>query len=87
MTAVFRTTGIASVIFSRFLLTEVLNLEGSVWSGPWSYRITYLLVMPPFYSVALLLIGTVFGKHTYFKQHVLSIWGHFVPRPFWRLRK
>lgn len=82
--AVFCIAGTATALFSRFLLKGMLHLEGNIWSGPWSYRIAYLLLIPPFYSVTLLGIGTLFGKHTYFKRRVLRIWG----RPLaWLLRR
>ena len=77
---VFGITGFLSVLFSRFLLNGVLNLEGEVWSGPWSYRIIYLLLIPASYSVMLVAVGTLFGKHSYFKQRVLRMWGRLMPR-------
>ena len=78
--AVFSITGTLSVLLSEWLLQGVLNLEGGVWSGPWSYRVVYLLLIPPFYSVTLLVVGSLFGKHRYFKRHVLRTWGRLLPR-------
>ncbi len=72
---VFSITGILSVLFSRLLLKDLLDLDGDVWSGPWSYRIAYLVLIPPSYSVILVAVGTLFGKHSYFKQRVLRMWG------------
>ena len=80
VTVVFGVTGILSLLFSRFLLGGILHLEGGLWSGPWSYRIAYLLLIPPFYSVALVVVGTFFGKHAYFKGRVVRIWGRLLPR-------
>lgn len=73
--AVFCIAGTVTTLFSRFLLTGIMHLEGTMWSGPWSYRIAYLLLIPPFYSVSLLSVGTLFGKHAYFKRRLLRIWG------------
>ena len=78
--AVFSITGTLSMLFSRFLLSSALNLEGGFWTGPWSYRIAYLLLIPPFYSLTLVAVGTLFGKHAYFKKRVLSMWGLLLPR-------
>ena len=80
VTVVFSITGVLSLLFSRFLLSGILHLEGGIWSGPWSFRIAYLLVIPPFYSVALVVVGTFFGKHTYFRQRVVRTWGRLLPR-------
>jgi len=80
VTVVFGVTGVLSVLFSRFLLSGILHLEGGLWSGPWSYRIVYLLLIPPFYSVALVVVGTFFGKHAYFRRRVVRMWGRLLPR-------
>ena len=62
-------------MLSRLLLKEVLGLEGSFWGGPWSYRATYLLLIPPSYSVMLVAVGTLFGKRQFFTKRVLRMWG------------
>ena len=65
----------------RGLVTKVnLFYNGNVWSGPWSYRIAYLLLITPLYSVTLVAVGTLFGKHAYFKDKVLRMWGRLLPR-------
>ena len=46
---VFGITGFSALVFSRMLFNVILDMEGSLWSGPWSYRIMYLAVIPPFY--------------------------------------
>ena len=76
---VFSITGMLSVLFSRLLLQDILHLDGNLWSGPWSYRIAYLLLIPPFYSVALVAVGTLLGKHSYFKNRVLRMWSRLLP--------
>jgi len=82
--AVFSITGSFSALFSRFLLHGVLDVEGEVWSGPWAYRISYLLLVPPIYSVTLVAIGSLFGKHSYFKRRVLRMWSRLLPMPVYR---
>jgi len=77
---VFGITGSLSVLLGQLLLKNFLNLEGEFWAGPWSYRIAYLLLIAPVYSVTLVLVGTLFGKHAYFKQKVLHMWGYLLPR-------
>ncbi len=81
--SVFTITGILSMLFGRLLLNGILHLDGNLWSGPWSYRIAYLLLIPPFYSVTLVAVGTLLGKHAYFKNRVLRMWSRLLP---WRLR-
>jgi len=44
---VFSITGIISMLFSGLLLRGILHLDGNLWSGPWSYRVAYLLLVPP----------------------------------------
>ena len=77
--AVFSITGSLSALFSRFLLNFVLGLDGGVLSGPWSYRIVYLLLIPPFHSLSLVAVGSIFGKHSYFKRRVLRMWALLLP--------
>ena len=76
--AVFSITGFLSALFSGFLLRDILQLEGGIWSGPWSYRIAYVVLITPSYSAMLVLVGTLAGKHTYFKQRVLRMWGRML---------
>ena len=76
---VFGITGFSALVFSRVLFNVVLGMEGSLWSGPWSYRVLYLSVIPPFYSAMLVLVGSIFGKRDYFAARVLKMWGRLVP--------
>jgi hypothetical protein len=76
---VFSVTGLISALFSRVLLSGVFDLEGNLWSGPWSYRATYLLVIPPSYSLTLVAVGSMFGKHDYFKRRVIGMWSRLIP--------
>jgi hypothetical protein len=81
---VFSMTGSFSLAFGRLLLTDVLNLDGSLWAGPWAYRFGYLLLVPPLYSAMLIGIGSLFGKHDYFKRRVLRMWSLLFLLPVWR---
>ena len=76
---VFGITGLSALVFSRLLFNVILGMEGSLWSGPWSYRVLYLSVIPPFYSAMLVLVGSIFGKREYFMSRVLRMWGRLVP--------
>ena len=54
--------------------TKVVQLEPSMKNGPWSYRLISLIVIMPFYSALLVTIGTIFGRHHYFKRIALRLW-------------
>ena len=71
-------------MFSRFLLQNILNLQGGLISGPWSYRVMYLVFIPPFYSLTLVTVGTVLGKGEYFRARVVQMWLRLLPS---RLRR
>lgn len=77
---VFGITGFSALVFSRLLFNVILGMDGSLWSGPWSYRIMYLAVIPPFYSVMLMLVGAAFGKREYFAHRVVKMWSRLIPR-------
>ena len=81
---VFGITGSLTVLFSRFLMQDILNLQGGLISGPWSYRIVYVALIPPFYSLTLVTVGTIFGKGEYFRSRVVQMWLRFLPS---RLRR
>ena len=72
---VFAVTGSIAVLLSRLVIGGVLGLEGSVWGGPWSYRLAYLATIPPAYSLTLVAVGTLFGKREYFSRRAMRVWG------------
>ncbi|MCO4761976.1 MAG: hypothetical protein KC502_10760 [Myxococcales bacterium] len=76
---VFSLTGSLAVFVSRLVLKDLLGLEGSFWGGPWSYRLTYLVLIPPAYSALLATIGTLLGKGPYFRQRVVKMWRRLLP--------
>eukprot|EP01088_Endostelium_zonatum_P007244 TRINITY_DN19457_c0_g1_i1.p1 TRINITY_DN19457_c0_g1~~TRINITY_DN19457_c0_g1_i1.p1 ORF type:complete len:225 (+),score=28.03 TRINITY_DN19457_c0_g1_i1:154-828(+) len=53
---------------------EKSSLEPSMKNGPWSYRIISLIVIMPFYSAILVTIGTLFGRHHFFKHVAMRMW-------------
>ena len=77
---VFGITGFSALVFSRLLFNVILGMDGSLWSGPWSYRIMYLAVIPPFYSGMLVVVGAMFGKRAYFAKRVVKMWTRLIPR-------
>ncbi len=76
---VFGVTGGLTVLVSRLALNGLLGLEGSLLSGPWSYRLVYLALIPPAYSAILLTVGTLMGKRAYFQRRVVRLWGWLLP--------
>ena len=75
----FGVTGGLTVLLSRLVLNEVLGLDGSLVSGPWSYRLVYLALIPPVYSATLLAVGTLMGKRAFFQRRVVRLWGWALP--------
>lgn len=45
--------------------------------GPWSYRICSLVIMTPIYATLLVMVGTVFGRHAYFRHFSVKMWSRF----------
>ena len=77
--AVYSITGTLAMLLSRIILNGALHMDGSLASGPWAYRGVYVLIIPPLYSLMLIAVGTAFGKHLYFRQRVLRMWGRLLP--------
>ena len=75
---VFGVTGSSSVYFVRPCL-KTFGIEGSMMEGPWSYRILSVLFVSPIYSVILITVGTLAGRHRYFSNMGLKILRRFVP--------
>ena len=76
---VFAVTGSSSLMFVRPALRTV-GVEGDMWNGPWSYRIASLLIVTPIYSLILLTVGTLAGRHKQFAKQTLKIWGRVLPK-------
>mmetsp|Transcript_58550 Transcript_58550/g.96641 ORF Transcript_58550/g.96641 Transcript_58550/m.96641 type:complete len:166 (-) Transcript_58550:422-919(-) len=76
---VFGITGTTSVAVVRPALKKTIGLEGSMREGPWSYRITSLVLVSPIYACFLVTFGTLAGRHTFFANMARKIFGRFVP--------
>ena len=75
---VFGVTGSSSMFAVRPVLKK-LGMEGTMKDGPWSYRIGSMLIMTPIYSMILITIGTLSGRHLYFARMTQKLLGRFVP--------
>ncbi len=76
---VFAVNGSLTALLGRWLLSDVIGLEGSLWSGPWGYRLAYIALITPLYSALLMATGALFGKGAYFRSRVRRIWGALLP--------
>jgi len=76
---VFAVTGSSTMVVCRPLLKDVLQLQGTMKDGPWSYRVAYISLITPIYSVILVSVGTIFGHHYFFKKMSLKIWARLIP--------
>ncbi len=74
---VFGITGSTTMVVVRPAVTDVLKLKGSMRDGPWSYRICSLVIMTPIYATLLVCVGTVFGRHAYFRHFSVKMWSRF----------
>ena len=81
---VFAVNGALVASLGYFLLNGVIGIEGSLWSGPWGYRVVYVALITPSYSALLLVTGTLFGKGAYFRMRVRRTWGRIIPVPWLR---
>ncbi|KAL7430321.1 hypothetical protein ACHAXH_002751 [Discostella pseudostelligera] len=74
---VFGITGTSTMFLVRPAVSDVLGLKGSFKEGPWSYRICSLVIMTPIYSTLLVIIGTIFGRHAYFRHFSVKMFSRF----------
>jgi hypothetical protein len=74
---VFAITGSSTMFLVRPAMSNVLGLEGSMKDGPWSYRICSLVIMTPLYATLLVVVGTVFGRHAYFRHFSVKMFKRF----------
>ena len=61
----------------RPAVKDGLGLEGSFKEGPWSYRLCSIIIMSPIYASLLVLVGTAFGRHAYFRHFSVKIFSRF----------
>lgn len=74
---VFAITGTSTMVLVRPAMSEILGLKGSLKDGPWSYRICSLVIMTPLYAGMLVLVGTIFGRHHYFRHFAVKMFSRF----------
>ena len=74
---VFAITGSSTMVLVRPAVSKGLGLQGSLKDGPWSYRICSIVVMTPIYATMLLVVGTLFGRHQYFRHFSVKMWSRF----------
>jgi len=77
---VFAVTGSTTAYFVRPFVEKVLHLQGSLWEGPWAYRVAYVVTITPIYSLLLVIVGTLFGRHAFFKRFAKRMWTRMIPR-------
>ena len=51
--------------------------DGHTKIGPWSYRLCSLFIMTPLYPIMLVGVGTVFGRHAYFRHFAVRMFSRF----------
>lgn len=74
---VFAITGSSTMFMVRPAMSEVLGLKGSFREGPNSYRICSIVIMTPLYATMLVCVGTVFGRHAYFRHFAVKMFSRF----------
>lgn len=80
---VFAITGSSTMMLVRPAVKDILGIRGNWIDGPWSYRICSLVIMTPVYATLLIGVGTIFGRHTYFKFFAIKIFSRFgIPPEF-----
>ena len=58
-------------------LRSSLPLSLNTYAGPWSYRICSLVIMTPMYAAMLVMVGTIFGRHAYFRHFSVKMFSRF----------
>jgi len=75
---VFAITGSSTLVFVRPVLKQI-GVEGSMMEGPWSYRISSIVLISPIYSMLLITLGTLAGRHRFFATMGVKIMGRMLP--------
>lgn len=76
----------------RPAVKDVLGIQGTMRDGPWSYRICSIVIMSPIYATLLVIVGTLAGRHAYFRHFSVKIFSRFGVHPElmdknWQLHK
>mmetsp|Transcript_25829 Transcript_25829/g.59460 ORF Transcript_25829/g.59460 Transcript_25829/m.59460 type:complete len:216 (-) Transcript_25829:432-1079(-) len=77
VSTVFGVTGSTTMFLVRPAITDFLHLHGSMKDGPWSYRLTSLVIMTPLYPLLLVTVGTIAGRHAYFRYFAVKMFSRF----------
>ncbi|SVA28018.1 uncharacterized protein METZ01_LOCUS80872 [marine metagenome] len=72
---VFALTGILITQIAPLLLSNIIGVKGGLVSGPWLYRVLYIITIPPLYYLLLISIGTLLGKGRFFRGRIRNTWG------------
>ncbi len=80
----FAITGTSSMKLVRPVLREATGIEGTFRDGPNSYRAMSLMLMTPIYTMLLLTVGTLGGRHTFYRGMATKMWGRIpgLNKPF-----
>mmetsp|Transcript_30285 Transcript_30285/g.51606 ORF Transcript_30285/g.51606 Transcript_30285/m.51606 type:complete len:114 (+) Transcript_30285:828-1169(+) len=78
---VFAITGSSTMFLVRPAVSDGLGLKGTFKDGPWSYRICSIVIMTPLYATLLVYVGTVFGRHAYFRHFSVKMFARFGVEP------
>ncbi|MCY4583610.1 MAG: hypothetical protein OXE50_12580 [Chloroflexi bacterium] len=81
---VFAVNGALAAALGHVLLNDFIGIEGSLWAGPWGYRVLYVALITPSYSLLLLVTSALFGKGAYFRTRLRRTWGRLLPVPWLR---
>ena len=55
------------------------GFQGTLRNGPNSFRLMYVLLVPPIYSILLVCLGTLVGRRKYFTKVALRMWWRISP--------
>jgi len=74
---VFAIAGSSTMFMVRPAMNKVLGLKGSMKEGPWTYRLSSFFIMTPIYPFVLVTVGTIFGRHLYFRHFAVKMISRF----------
>jgi hypothetical protein len=74
---VFAISGTTTMVLVRPAVSNILGLHGSMKDGPWSYRLCSIFIMTPIYPIVLVSVGTIFGRHAYFRHFGVKMFTRF----------
>eukprot|EP00754_Rhynchopus_humris_P049621 Rhum_TRINITY_DN8499_c0_g1::Rhum_TRINITY_DN8499_c0_g1_i1::g.27692::m.27692 len=75
---IFSVAGSTTLYAIRPCLTKI-GIEGSFVEGPWSYRVASVFMVSPCYTLIVLTVGTLAGRHPMFAKVAARMWKRFMP--------